>query len=109
MDYGYPRTWTARITYSEDWTSLCFLTELGDRVGETVDADKSESDLQKSMASAAYGEACSFILAGCAKAAYVQLYKTTKAHGTVRDHTSYMIDVDDAVKWARKTIARRGR
>lgn len=105
----YPRTWTARISYNDDWMNLCMVLPNGDRVGETVDAELSREDLQKSQARAAYGEACQFILAGCAKAAHVQLYKTTKAHGTVRDHTSYMIDTDDAVKWARKVIASRAR
>jgi hypothetical protein len=99
---GRDRRWSATITYGDDHIGLC----MSPPHGETIQADMPSEDLQKSMAAAAYLEACTFLLSGCAKHAYIQLYKTTKAHGTVKDHTSYLIDVQDAVKYARRKITK---
>jgi hypothetical protein len=97
---GFDRRWSATITYSDNHMDLCVRPARG----QVVDADLPTEDLQKSIAAAAYHEAATFLLAGCAKHAYIQLYKTTKAHGTQPDHTSYLIDVQDAEKYARRRI-----
>jgi hypothetical protein len=104
MNLNGDRRWTATITYAEsDRLDLC----CSPLRGETVAADLPSEDLQKSMATAAYAEAATFLLEGVAKYAYIQLFKTTKAHGTVADHTSYLIDVHDAEQWALRTISKR--
>lgn len=97
-EYGYPRRWTATVTL--------YGTELNmaqSRDGETVDATPSRNDLQRDQLAAAYGEACQYLLAGMGVAAEVQMHKTTKAHGTVRER-SHVIFMEDAEKWARKVI-----
>jgi hypothetical protein len=97
------RRWTARITVSQSNVDVCRVLPNGDRVGESVDADLSRNDLQRDQASAAYAEACQYVLADMGTHAHVQLFKTTKAHGTVRDR-GYLIDRNDACAWARKRI-----
>lgn len=98
------RRWTATITVVDDVSDLAWVTETGTRArGETVPATDSESDLQRDQAAAAYLEATKYILAGLGGAAYVQLYKTTQAHGTVKDQ-SYSLDRYDAVRYARRAI-----
>jgi len=96
---GFDRRWSATITYANHHMDLCVCPARG----ETVNADSPEEDLQKSMLRSAYAEAAQFLLMGEAKHARIQLYKTTKAHGTVSDK-SEMLDVQDAEKWALRTI-----
>lgn len=104
MDEQYPRRWTATITYADDWRDLCYVPA---RNAETVPADESTEDLQRSQLAAAKLEASMYLLAGCAKAANVQLYKTTKAHGTVKGWVSEMLDVEDAMHIAMRQLNRR--
>jgi hypothetical protein len=100
MSYDeWPRRWTATITYVDNPLEL-----YASGAGETVEADWSEEDLQRSQAKAAYAEAVQFLLSGVGEAAHVQLWKTTKKHGTVRDHIEYTIDRDAAAAWALKKI-----
>ena len=61
------------------WTAII---EIG---RETFTAAQSGADLQDAQLKAAAREAGEYLLAGFAEDAVVQLFKTTKAHGTVRD------------------------
>jgi hypothetical protein len=99
MSTDFPRRWSATITYADEYMDLCVRPARG----QVVDADQPSSDLQKSMLISAYAEAAQFLLMGEAKHARIQLFKTTKAHGTVSDK-SEMLDVQDAEKWALRTI-----
>jgi len=74
------RRWSARIE---------FLTETGRRI-EVVDATASDYDLQRDQLRSALREAMEYIAAGLAVDAHVELFKTTKAHGTRRDRTWYL-------------------
>jgi hypothetical protein len=103
------RRWTAKIKYGDEFMNMCMTHKDGTRVGETVDADPSEEDLQKSMLAAATLEAAQFLLVGAAKFAYIQLFKTTKTHGTVSDRSSDIMDINDAIKIAQRSILRHAR
>lgn len=61
------------------WTAII---EIG---RETFTAAQSGPDLQDAQLKAAAREAGEYLQAGLAEDVTVQLYKTTKAHGTVRD------------------------
>jgi hypothetical protein len=105
-DNSHPRRWTATITYADNPLGLssAHYTDKPDGYSETVDADLSENDLQRAQAMAAYSEAAQSLLAGIGEVAEVQLYKTTKAHGTRKDHVNYTINKRDAVAWALRQI-----
>ena len=57
------------------------------RNGEKIAANASEYDLQKEQAKSAVSEAAEYLRAGLGQIAYVSLFKTTKANGTVPDQT----------------------
>jgi hypothetical protein len=101
-DSEFLRRWSATITYADN--PLALDSYARGQFSETVQADLSESDLQKEQAKAAFAEAAKFLLAGVAECAFVQLYKTTKKHGTVKSHITYVIDRNDAAAWAMKRI-----
>jgi hypothetical protein len=98
---GNDRRWSATITYADEYMDLC----LSPARGETVQAELPDNDLQKSMLAGATLEAAQYLLAGCAKHAYVVLHKTTKANGTVRDK-SLMLDVNDAAMFVLRYLNR---
>jgi len=102
-----PRRWTATITVTDNpvMLGLGYSNNVNGSYIETVDADLSTEDLQRSQANAAYAEAAQYLLLDLGEVAHVQLYKTTKAHGTRKDHVTYTIDKRDATAWARKRIA----
>lgn len=79
------RRWSAKITFYGSDLELAFR-----RDGETIDADASENDLQKEQARSAVREAAEYLRAGIGQIAYIQLFKTTKANGTVPDQTWYV-------------------
>lgn len=64
----YPRRWSATITCDD---------------GSTWTAKQSDHDLQRDQLRSAVAEVAEYLPRGYA--AEVQLHKTTKAHGTVRD------------------------
>jgi hypothetical protein len=97
----FPRRWSATITVSDN--PLGLYVHDSDRYSETVQADESEEDLQRSQAKAAYAEACQYLLARLGQYAEVQLYKTTKKHGTVKSYST-SLDANDAVAWAMKAL-----
>ena len=86
------RTWTATITVDR--------SDLNGR-SETVAATESYLNLKSDQRRAAVIEAYQYLLAGLGDSAEVQLYKTTKAHGTRKDSWE-MVYVEDARRFARK-------
>jgi len=78
------RRWTATIEFRND----------AGRTTEVIQATVSEYNLQRDQLRAAVREAAEYITAGLAADAYVQLYKTTQAHGTVLDQ-GWQVYVDD--------------
>lgn len=75
------RRWSATINVMDSWMDLGWRPERG----ETVPAETSESDLQADQLRSAVREATEYIRAGLGEVATIQLYKTTKANGTVPD------------------------
>lgn len=74
------RRWTATINVM-GWMDLGWRPERG----EQVKATPSEYDLQRDQLRSAVREAGEYIEAGLGEVATIQLYKTTKANGTVPD------------------------
>lgn len=83
------RRWSAEITFYGSDLELAFR-----RNGETITANASEYDLQREQAKSAVGEAGEYLRAGIGTIAYITLFKTTKANGTVKDQTWY-VELDE--------------
>jgi hypothetical protein len=77
MNTEYPRTWTAKLEISG--------------LGE-ADVPASPYNLQRDQLKTAIAEAATWLRQDPDLDVYIQLYKTTKAHGTVKDqHWSVFI------------------